>query len=223
MQWSVETVQQNIQFTECCDHLWLFPLSLSWNDFCFIAFKLAGIIFTLVNKNNHSPLPPNQINSVLCWHCSFHLFGLETLLLATLKFFSSLKCPWGSVQKFTLMLKAFFGLDFCLTESGLTCKILWYFYARAALQNSVPVISRGNLPIRPSVCSGLTFPLCFLSANHNTIMPHYDNHCQIMFCFSLAPLWGSEFQFSNFLYMLLSTRRKKKPFVLHNNAFFVKH
>lgn len=120
--WSVETRQQQIQFTECCDHLWLSSLSLLYCDFSAFILKFAVIIFTLVKTINHITPKPKQFCPL------FTLFPLlvwlEHAYSSYSEIFSNLKC---SEICFDALCIFWLGASLVWNESGFASKLLGYF------------------------------------------------------------------------------------------------
>lgn len=77
--WSVETIQQQIQFTECCDHLWLSSLPLFHYDFSAFLLKFAGIILTLVKTIKHAVSKRKQFCPLFTWFALLVWLELATL------------------------------------------------------------------------------------------------------------------------------------------------
>lgn len=139
--WSVETIQQQIQFTECCGHL--SSLSLFHYDFSAFLLKFAGIMFTLVKTLNHCTPKQKQFCPVFTWFPL--LVCLEHAYTSYSEIFSDLKC-WN-VQKFALMLQAFSVGEplWYRISHDLLPKYWGMFHAPTVLEDSVPAISRRQL------------------------------------------------------------------------------
>lgn len=191
---SVETVQQQIQFTKCFGHLWLTSPSLFWNTFSFIDFKLASLIFTLVTTHNHpSPLSA-QSNYVLCVLILFPLLvWLGNTCVSYLSSFPAWNVFEGMFRNLLWCSRHFLNGSSFGTESGFSSKTFDYFACTQCLGIVCTHDIQKTIYLLDLVYALVWFFLvCFLSMSCNDIMPYYNSCCQVVFCFSLVPLWRSE-------------------------------